>query len=140
MSTICEVVSYVLPLQSYERQSRAIKATSEKEKKYWSYVTPDMMSDEEKDGNTYIRHPPSYRSERLNRFIQKLDSRLDSTPSRHARVLGSPVEKQTPARAKRWMLKDCNSENVAVANDDQNPEAPASNGESFGILEEEETV
>lgn len=140
MSTICEVVSYVLPLQSYERRSRAIKATSEKEKKYWSDVTPDMMSDEEKDGNTYIRHPPSYRSERLNRFIQ---SCLDSAPSRHARharVLGSPVEKQTPARAKRWMLKDSNSENVAVANDDQNPEAPASEGESFGISEEEETV
>lgn len=58
MSTICQVVSYVLPLQSYERQSRAIKSTSEKEKKYWSDVTRDMMSDEEKDGN--IHSPPLF--------------------------------------------------------------------------------
>ena len=131
-------------LQSYERRSRAIKATSEKEKKYWSDVTPDMMSDEEKDGNTYIRHPPSYRSERLSRFIERLDSRLDRTPSRHARharVLGSPIEKQAPARAKSWMLKDTNLDDAAVAidNDDQNLEAPASDGESFRISEEEET-
>ena len=102
-------IAVILFMQCYERRSKAIKNTSEKEKKYWSDITADMMSDEEKEGETYIRHPPGYRSERLNRFIQKLDERLDSMPSRHARhsrVLGSPVEKQVPAKAKAWMLKD----------------------------------
>lgn len=78
---------------------------------------------------TYIRHPSSYR---VNRFIQRPDSRLDSTPSRHARharVLGSSVEKQAPATEKSWMLKDTNLENDAAANDDQNLEVPASEGE-----------
>ena len=96
-------------MQSYERRSKAIKKTSEKEKKYWADVTADMMSDEEKMGDSYVRHPPDYRSERLNRFIQKLDERLGSTPSshaRHTRVLGSPVEKRIPANAKAWMLRD----------------------------------
>ena len=56
-------------------------------------------------------------------------------------MLGSPIEKQAPARAKSWMLKDTNLEDAAVAidNDDQNLEAPASDGESFRISEEEET-
>ena len=79
------------------------KSFIRKERKYWGEVTPDMMSDEEKVGDKYIRHPPSYRSDRLNRFIQKLDSRLESTPSghaRHTRLLGSPVEKEPPVRAK----------------------------------------
>ena len=46
-----------------------------KKKKYWSAVTAEMMSEEEKVDDTYmyVRYPPSYRSERLNKFIQKLD-------------------------------------------------------------------
>ena len=86
-----------------------MRKKSEKENKYWSAVTAEMMSEEEKVDDTYVRHPPSYRSERLNKFIQKLDERLECTPShhaRHARILGSPIEKPIPAVAKRWMLKD----------------------------------
>lgn len=37
-----------------------------------------MMSEEEKDGEVYVRHAPAYRSNSLNRFISKLDHRLDS--------------------------------------------------------------
>ena len=55
--------------------------TSAKEKKYWAEVTADMMSDEENVGNKYIRHPPLYWSEQLTRFIHKLNSRLEITPS-----------------------------------------------------------
>lgn len=87
-------------MQSYERRSKAIKKTSERQKKH---CTADMMSDEEKVGDRHVCPPPNYRSERLNRFIQKLDEGLDSTPSSHARhtiVLGSPVEKRIPANAK----------------------------------------
>lgn len=94
-----------------------------------------MMSDEEKVGDTYVRHPPAYRSERLNRFIQKLDSCLDSTPSRHARhtrVLGSPVEKRIPARAKSWMLKENEGTAIAGRSDDQNAEAEGPDHDLFG--------
>ena len=28
----------------------------------WADVTPEMMSDEERDEEIYVRHPPSYRS------------------------------------------------------------------------------
>jgi hypothetical protein len=97
-----------------------------------------MMSDEERVGDKYIRHPPSYRSDMLSCFIEKLESRLDSTPSYHAchkRELGSPVEKQAPARAKNWMLKD--AEGAAVTNEDLG--SPASDLESFGMAEDEET-
>ena len=68
-----------------------------------------MMSDEEKFDDKYIRHQPTYRSEKLNSFIQMLDRRLENMPSRHARhvrVLGSPVERRPPARAKKWMIKN----------------------------------
>lgn len=92
-----------LKQRSYERRSRRIKNNSEKEKKYWADVTADMMSDEEKIGDEYVRHQPSFRSDRLNRFIQKLERRLESTRSmhaRHARVLGS-----SNSKAKSWMIK-----------------------------------
>ena len=68
-----------------------------------------MMSDEEKVGETYVRHQPSFRSERLNKFINKLDERLEKTASthpRHLRVLGSPVQMSRPEHAKSWMFVD----------------------------------
>ena len=77
--------------------------------KYWSEVTPDMMSDEEKDGETYFRHQPSFRSTRFNNFIEKLDERIEKMPTshpRHTRILGSPVEMATPKNAKPWMIKN----------------------------------
>ena len=67
-----------------------------------------MMSDEEESGDTYIRHQPSYRSELLNNFILKLDSRCDAaknTQPRKKRVIGSPVKKPVPRKAKNWVLK-----------------------------------
>ena len=68
-----------------------------------------MMSDEEENGEGFVRHPPSYRSEVLNNFIAKLDSRYDKTQQktqpRKKRVLGSPVKKAVPHNAKNWLLK-----------------------------------
>lgn len=75
--------------------------------KYWSEVTPDMMSDEEKIDDSYVRHPPSFRSERFNKFIQKLDDRLANMPGSHPRYsrrLGSPIETGAPEHAKSWMI------------------------------------
>ena len=53
-----------------------------KEGELWADVTPDMMSEEEKDGDVYIRHQPSYRSNTLNKFIKKLDQRLEADINR----------------------------------------------------------
>ena len=68
-----------------------------------------MMSEEEEEGNGYIRHPPSYRSKGLNKFTAKLDKRLDTKQSKHprvARILGSPREKPLPHMCKKWVIKD----------------------------------
>ena len=90
-----------------------------------------MMSDEERVGDKYVRHPPSYRSDRFNRFLEKLDSRLEKTKTthhaRHERVSGSPVEKLPPVAAKGWMVKDADMET------EDNP----SEGESFGVSEDD---
>ena len=124
-------------LQSYERRSRAIKVSSEKEMKYWGQFTPDMMSDEEKVGDQYICHLPSYRSDKLHKFIQRLDNWLEGTRSshaRHTRVLGSPVEKQPPPRAKGWMLKT--AVEPTPVNDQQSQNADnAADEESFELSE-----
>ena len=68
-----------------------------------------MMSDEEEQGEVYIRHPPSYRSDILSSFIEKLDSRCSkeaNSQPRKKRVVGSPIMKAVPINAKKWMLKD----------------------------------
>lgn len=73
-----------------------------KETDLWAEVTPEMMSDEDREGSVYIRHQPAYRSDVLNAFIKKLDSRLDSRGSnggahpRLQRRLGSPRDKPNP--------------------------------------------
>ena len=76
-----------------------------KEAKLWADITLEMMSDEELDANGkvyYTRRPPSYRSDMLNKFIAKLDSRLckQSVAShpRMERILGSPTKKTLPKR------------------------------------------
>ena len=86
-----------------------------KETNLWAQVTPEMMSDEESDGNVYIRHQPSYRSNGLNAFIKKLDLRLEADGSnrggrgsahpRLERRLGSPREKNIPVLAKKWTIR-----------------------------------
>ena len=45
-------------LQSYERRSKAIRG--QKEQKYWGAVTVEMISDEEREGEKWIRHRPLY--------------------------------------------------------------------------------
>ena len=79
-----------------------------KETKRWAEVTPSMMSDEEEQGETYIRHPPLYRSTLISQFIEKLESRYEKRSSNHPRkkrVLGAPVDIPVPAEAKKWMIQ-----------------------------------
>lgn len=77
-----------------------------KEEQYWKDFTPDMMSEEERVGDKYVRHPPSYRSKKASRFIDKLDARLSSTSdrARFNRVIGSPRNRPAPLRAKKWTI------------------------------------
>ena len=94
--------------QSYERRGKVLK--DGKEAELWSEVSPEMMSDEEREGEGYVRHQPHYRSLSLNSFIKKLDSRLDSTKGmeKHPRLnrrLGSPHEKHIPEGCKKWIVK-----------------------------------
>ena len=56
-----------------------------KEAKFWNDVTVDMMSDEEKRGEVYVRHQPTYRSDTLNAFIRKLDERSAASSTSHAK-------------------------------------------------------
>ncbi len=62
----------------------------------WTEITPEMISEEELDeeNKLYIRHPPTYRSRTLNKFIEKLDKRVEAglrgTHPRMQRRLGSP--------------------------------------------------
>ena len=78
-----------------------------KEEQYWKDFTPDMMSEEERVGDKYVRHPPSYRSEKAKKFIEKLDGRLRSRTSERARfnrTLGSPRKLVPPHKAKKWTI------------------------------------
>ena len=64
-----------------------------------------MMSDEEKVGDKWIRHLPSYRSELFTKFIGKRDNRCSSsTHARFPRGVGSPALKDPPTNCKNWLL------------------------------------
>jgi len=79
-----------------------------KETKFWADVTADMMSEEERVGDVYVRHPPHYRSEKLNKFIRKLDERASKKSKSHARFSrkeGSPRKLPIPKHAKQWMIQ-----------------------------------
>lgn len=93
-------------MQTFARRSKFVKKG--KEAKFWKDITIDMMSDEEKQDNVYVRHPPSYHSDTLNTYIEKLDERSASVTGSHAkfeRKIGSPIEKTAPQGTRKWMLK-----------------------------------
>ena len=96
-----------------------------REASFWADVTADMMSDEEKVEDKYIRHPPDYRSEKFSKFLDKLDHRATSKCKHHARFkrdLGSPRIKSPPANAKPWMLKEeAAIEHNTSGNDSETP-------------------
>ena len=90
-------------LQAYERRARVVRPG--KEAKFWADVTADIMSEEERVEDRYVRHPPSYRS---NKFIMMLDQRGGKKSSSHARFSreeGSPRKLPTPRHAKPWMIQ-----------------------------------
>ena len=53
---------FSLKVQACERRSQVVKGP--KEERNWKEVTPEMKSDEERVGDKYVCHPPSFRSEK----------------------------------------------------------------------------
>ena len=83
-----------------------------KEAKFWNDVTVDMMSDEEKRDELYVRHQPTYRSNTLNVFIKKLDERSAASSTTHSkfqRIIGTPVKKAVPPSTKKWIVRPMSS-------------------------------
>lgn len=77
--------------------------------KYWQDIDVEMMSEEESCEDTFIWHPPKYRSETLAKFIEKLDKRNEKRKTAHPRkkrVIGTPQDTQVPPNAKNWTLKE----------------------------------
>ena len=125
LSRITEIVSmmymYILPsicVQVYERRSQVVKP---KEAKNWKFITPEMMSEEEEDGDSFIRHRPSWRSSTLNRFLEKLENRYKSKHPKSLakpRTYGDPVQKIPPSGAPLWMVSpEHSNEGLAAGSD-----------------------
>ncbi len=82
----------------------------EKESKRWNELTPEMMSEEEKNEDKFVRHPPSFRSAK-----RKLERRLERKPSRRVhRVEKSPRSVPIPVGAKKWTFKSPSKEITPV--------------------------
>ena len=79
-----------------------------KESSYWKDITAEMMSDKERVGDIYLRHRPSYHSEKFHSFIIKLDEQATTKGNNHGRFKWqeeSVVEKAAPMNCKPWMIK-----------------------------------
>lgn len=61
-----------------EHERRATMVKEGRVAELWADVTPEMKSEEEKVEQMYIWHPSAYPSQSLDKFISKLDIRLDS--------------------------------------------------------------
>ena len=89
-----------------------------KEFKSWESITADMMSDEEKRGDTYVRHQPDYRSLKFTAFLDKLDERSSRKQSKHARYkrsIGTPVKVAPPAGTEKWVMKSVEEDELPIA-------------------------
>ena len=119
----------IILLRSYERKSKVLRG--DHEKKYWSDVTPEMMSEEERVGDRWLQHLRSYRSFKLTQFIAKLDSRAPNNKhARFPRDIGSPVQMHIPPQAKDWTVNQSSSE-VALGESEKlfSPGSEESTGE-----------
>ena len=82
----------------------------------WKVITPDMMSEEEDEGEEFIRHRPDWRSASFNRFIEKLEQRFKSKNPQSlakSRSYGDPLCKSAPSGIPSWMIQT--SENADPA-------------------------
>ena len=116
------LIKTICAQQTFDRRSKFIKTA--KEAKYWKDVTVEMMSDEEKRNEVYVRHQPTYRSDTLNAFIKKLDERsAEASTSQFQRVVGTPAKKAFLPSAKKWIVRQMSTSPKATDVDgDENHE------------------
>ena len=72
----------------------------------WQHITPDMMSEEEEDGDGFVRHSFSWHSKTLNNFFVKLHKRLSTGNAKILAkkcVYGDGIEKPAPGNVPPWM-------------------------------------
>ena len=103
-----------MSLQLFERRAKVLKKKSA-ELNLWRYITPDMMSEEEEDGDGFVRHSFSWRSHVLNSFLVKLDKRLSAGNPKvllKKRVYGDILEKPAPDNVPLWMKANFPSANL----------------------------
>jgi len=123
-------------MQIFERRSKMVKA---REAKSWKLVSPDMMSEEEAEGDDFVRHRPSWRSATLNRFFEKLENRYKS---KHEKTLakprryGNPVQREAPPGIPSWMLNMAES---PLTTEDEEPVPIQSDEELFSDRETSST-
>lgn len=78
---------------------------SSKTRKLWLDVTPEMMTEEETGTeNNYIRHRQSWRSNRFNLLMEKLDGSKNVRSLAKQREVGETVFRSPPIIAMKWML------------------------------------
>lgn len=90
------------------RQCKKAKQVTPAVAKYWKDVTVEMMLDEEKRGEIYVRHQPTYRSDTLNAYIKKLDkcsAEASTFNAKFPRVVGTPTKKAIPPSTKKWIVR-----------------------------------
>ena len=63
------------------------------------------MSEEEDNGDGFVRHRQSWRSQAFNRFIEEIDARLTKGPKTTARKreYGTECDRPVPERIAHWM-------------------------------------
>ena len=100
----------------------------------WKNVTAEMMSDEEKCDDTYVRHQPEYRSEKFTSFLNKLDERCSKKQTSHARYkrsIGSPSKTVPPTGIEKWMTKSTEeAEQNIVPSDSENSDVDTDENDS----------
>ena len=105
---------------------RRAKMVKPREIKHWKDITPDMMSEEEAEGDDFIRHRPTWRSSSLNKFLEKLDSRFKAKHQKSLakpRSYGSPSDKPASDDIPSWLLTtDTQSSTTEVINSDHESE------------------
>ena len=77
-----------------------------------------MMSEEEEEGNSFIRHRPSWRCEEFNQFLEMLDERYsEKDPTTKAKAFSRNIgevvlrDPPVPISVELWMIsEDCISQ------------------------------
>lgn len=77
---------------------------SQRLKQLWESITPEMRTEETGSDNKYIRHQQSWRSQKFNAVMDKLDEPNCQRTLAKQRKLGDDIVRPSPPTAKKWMV------------------------------------